>query len=318
MDLMSFFGGPGRIVVTALLVAGLAGPATAAPGSVSAGRASYPGRIDLPDGFRPEGIATGRGHTAYVGSLADGDIYAANLRTGAGKVISEGDGSPSVGMKLDRWGRLWVAGGGDGDAKVVDTRTGQVLATYEFAEAPTFVNDVVLSRHAAWFTDSQRASLYRVPLGHAERGRKGSFTTVPLGGEWQQVPGEFNANGLSTTPDGRALLVVQSFTGFLFRVDPLTGEASRVDLGGETLPNGDGLLRHGRILYVVQNQLDQVAVLRLDRTGESGSLVRTITSPDFDVPTTVARHGSALYLPNARFTTPPGPDTEYWITRVGR
>ena len=42
--------------------------------------------------------------------------------------------------------------------------------------------------------------------------------------------------------------------------------------------------------------------------------MRTITADDlgpstsFDVPTTVARFGSHLYLPNARFTTPPDAD----------
>src|SRR5262245_61147479 len=35
-----------------------------------------PSHLDLPDGFRPEGIATGSRHTAYLGSLADGDILA--------------------------------------------------------------------------------------------------------------------------------------------------------------------------------------------------------------------------------------------------
>ena len=49
-----------------------------------------------------------------------------------------------------------------------------------------------------------------------------------------------------------------------------------------------------------------------DRTG----LVDTLTSPDFDVPTTVARWRDGLYLPNARFTTPATPETEYWVTRV--
>jgi hypothetical protein len=48
------------------------------------------------------------------------------------------------------------------------------------------------------------------------------------------------------TPDGRALLVVQSNTGYRFRVDPHTGVATRVDLGGTLLTNGDGLLVQGR------------------------------------------------------------------------
>ena len=62
-------------------------------------------RIDLPVGFQPEGIAIGKGPYAYLGSLADGDIYRANLRTGKGRVISQGPGTPSVGLKLDRRGR---------------------------------------------------------------------------------------------------------------------------------------------------------------------------------------------------------------------
>jgi hypothetical protein len=59
-------------------------------------------------------------------------------------------------------------------------------------------------------------------------------------------------------------------------------------------------------------------VLRLDRTGLSGHVVRTITSKDFDVPTTVARFGKNLYLPNARFGVAPAdaPTADYWISRV--
>jgi len=34
-------------------------------------------------------------------------------------------------------------------------------------------------------------------------------------------------------------------------VDPDTGEASAIDLGGDAVPNGDGLLLRGHTLYVV-------------------------------------------------------------------
>src|SRR5262245_37461018 len=47
----------------ALALALTAIPALAAP---------FPSRIDLPDGWQPEGITAGRGTTAYVGSLATG------------------------------------------------------------------------------------------------------------------------------------------------------------------------------------------------------------------------------------------------------
>jgi sugar lactone lactonase YvrE len=293
------------------LVLPAAGSAQAAPRT--------PARIALPDGFQPEGITIGPGKNAYFGSRADGDIYRVNLRTGRGQVISQGPGSASVGLKSDQRGRLYVAGGPSGTGRVVSTRTGKILASYTFTKAPTFVNDVVLTATTAWFTDSLQAKLYGVPLTRHGVAPASSVVTLPLSGDWvQSTDGMNNANGISTTPDRRALLVVQSNTGLLFRVNPRTGRATRVDLHGALLTNGDGLLRTGRTLYAVQNRLNQVAVLRLNRSGTSARPVDTLTSPDFDVPTTVAAHGRYLYLPNARFSTKATPTTDYWVTRIRR
>jgi sugar lactone lactonase YvrE len=133
-----------------------------------------------------------------------------------------------------------------------------------------------------------------------------------------QQPNAFNANGIALTPNGRALLVVNSFAETLYRVDPSSGVATAVDLGGYELTNGDGLLVEGRTLYVVQNRLNQVAVFKLNRRGTEGRLIDTLSSPEFDVPTTVASYKDSLYLPNARFgTTDPQP-AEYWVTRIDR
>lgn len=278
---------------------------------------SFPARISLPDGFQPEGIAIS-GSTAYFGSLVDGDIYAAALRTGRGKVISQGPGSPSVGLKADDRGRLWIAGGSSGTARVVDIRTGKILKSYALTTEPaTFVNDVVLSKSSAWFTDSSRPVVYQVPIG-----RHGQLLdqvrTVPLTGDYVHDPTGFNGNGLTLTPDGRAVIIVQSSTGFLFRVDPRTGVTQRVDLGGTLMTNGDGMLLLGRTLYVVQNFSNQVAVLNLNRAGTTGAQTRTITDPGFDIPTTAAAFGHRLYLANARFSTPPTAITPYWATAVRR
>ena len=54
-------------------------------------------------------------------------------------------------------------------------------------------------------------------------------------------------------------MIVQSATGQLFRVDPQTGVATSIDLGGAVLSNGDGPLFKGQYLHVVQNQLNQIA-----------------------------------------------------------
>ncbi|HEX6151570.1 superoxide dismutase [Nocardioides sp.] len=298
-------------LVIAIAAAVFAPVATAAPAEKP-----FPATIDLPNGFLPEGIAVGPGPTAWFGSRADGDVYEVNLRTGRGQIVSQGPGTPSVGLKSDRRGRLFIAGGPAGDGRVVSSHSGEILASYQFTTDPSFVNDVVLTRSAAWFTDSFNAQLYKVP-----RSRSGSLpdpgavVTVPLGGDWDQGTG-FGANGITATPDHRALLVVHSTSGLLYRVDRRTGDASVVDLGGALLTAGDGLLLVRRTLYAVQNQLNQVAVVSLNRAGTQGRVVRTITSADFDIPTTVARFGRWLYLPNARFNTPPTPDTPYWVTRV--
>jgi sugar lactone lactonase YvrE len=294
--------------------------------SASAGSASashpprFPARFDLPAGFQPEGIAIDRAGKAYFGSRLDGDIYAADLRTGQGRVISQGPGTGSLGMKTDQRGRLFVAGGGGGNGRVIDTGTGRLLASYTFTTAtPTFVNDVILGNGSAWFTDSQRPVLYQVPLGRdGKLPAQSAVRTIPLSGDYVHSPVSNNANGISLTPDGRALIVIQSSSGFLLRVDPYTGVAKRVDLGTALMTNGDGLWLSGNTLYVVQNRLNKIAVLDLNQSGTRGTLVREIRSTDFDVPTTIAVFGGRLYLPNARFTTPPTPTTPYWVTAVSR
>ncbi|HEX2314369.1 MAG TPA: superoxide dismutase [Thermomonospora sp.] len=283
----------------------------AVPGASAQDRPDGPGHPDafpLPDGFQPEGIAIGRGPFAYFGSRVDGDIYRVDLRTGKGAVFSQGPGTPSLGMKVDPWGRLFVAGGSGGDARVVDTRTGRVLASYRLAEGASFVNDVVLHKGAAWFTDSTNKVLYKLRLGP---GGALPATVHRLDLQGVDYGQGINANGIVPTPDGRNLLVVQSNQGRLLRVDPATGQASVVDLAGETLQFGDGLLLRGRVLYAVQNRLNVVAEVHLSPDGASGRVVRRIGDPRFDVPTTAAAYRGRLYLPNARFTTPPTPMTPY-------
>src|SRR4051812_5650812 len=105
-----------KAVFLAGLVALLVAPPAVAEARAQAHTAPvYPTQFSLPDGFQPEGIAIGPGHAAYFGSRATGDIYRADLRTGTGKVISKGPGTPSLGLKIDGRGRLFVSGGSGGD-----------------------------------------------------------------------------------------------------------------------------------------------------------------------------------------------------------
>ncbi len=286
--------------------------------SAALAKASFPEVIALPNGWQPEGIAIGKGTTFYVGSIPTGAVYRGDLRTGKGSILVAGAaGRNAIGVAHDR-GRLFVAGGETGKAFVYDARSGSLAREIQLATGgdPTFVNDVVVTKRAAYFTDSSRAVLYRVAL--SKNGAPAAQAqAVPLTGDFEIVPG-FNLNGIDATPDGKTLVVVQSANGKLFSVSASTGVTKEITLGGATVPNGDGLLLHGRTLYVVQNQLNRIAVVSLAKGFRSGSITRTITNPGFDVPTTIDRHGKNLYAVNARFSTPPGPTTTYSVVRVSR
>ena len=171
---------------------------------------------------------------------------------------------------------------------------------------------------AAYFTDSRNQQLYVVPFGR--KGRlpgQDKVRVLPLTGDLVYDPAAFNLNGIAAARDGWALLAVQSNTGFLFRINPRTGVTRRVDLGGAVLTNGDGLLLAGRVLFVVQNRLNQIAVVVLSRSLDRGRVVTTLTDPDLDVPTTIAFQAGRLYAVNARFGTPDPATARYDIVRVG-
>jgi len=295
------------IVFAALALAGVGG-------SQAATEKAYPDTIRLPDAFQPEGIAIA-GNTFYVGSIPTGAIYRGSLRSGRGGILVPGGaGKAAIGVDVNR-GRVFVAGGPTGKAFVYSARTGRELATYQLTSAETFVNDVVVTRTAAWFTDSVNQVLYRVALGPGGRpGGPSSVQTVPLTGDLVYEDG-FNANGIDATRNGRTLVLVQSNTGKLFTATP-AGVTSEIDLGGGSVPNGDGILLDGMRLYVVQNRDNKIARIAVDRTLSSGRILGYLTDPDFDVPTTIDDHGKRLYAVNARFGTPPTPTTRYDVVQV--
>jgi sugar lactone lactonase YvrE len=193
---------------------------------------------------------------------------------------------------------------------------GVLVQEYTLTAPGTFVNEVIVTRDAAYFTQSSLAEYYGVPLGEdGQLPAQSAVATIPLSGDWQQVAG-FNSNGIEATKNGKSLIIVNSASGKLYHVVPDTGVATLIDLGGASVSSGDGLLLKGRTFYVVRNSLNQIAVFKLAHDLLSGVLVQTITDPRFDVPTTIARFGKALYAVNASFTTPPTPSTTYTIVRV--
>jgi sugar lactone lactonase YvrE len=290
----------------ASLVIAIACAAAVAAAATWAGGAKtpkpFPDVIQLPTGFQPEGIEVGKGTTFFVGSVATGAIYRGDLRTGGGSILVPGvAGRSATGIELDSRNRLFVAGAATGSAYVYSAANGSLLRTYTFATAPTFINDVVVTHDAAYFTDSQRPVLYKVPIGAGSA--LGDAQTIPLSGDYVHVANAFNLNGIDATANGKTLVAVQTVNGKLYRIEPATGATKQISLGSESVPNGDGILLTGKTLYVVQNQQNTIAVISLagDLGTGAGALLTRLTDSDFSVPTTIDDLGRRLYAVNARF-----------------
>jgi sugar lactone lactonase YvrE len=311
-----------RLALTALGAAALAfaggTAATAAPASAAPASADLlPKTIPLPNGYQPEGIATS-GATFYVGSLVDGRIMRGSVLTGRLNPFIPGrTGDATAGLEVHGT-LLFAAGAATGTLKAYDLRTGRKLAERRVAPAgESFINDVAVIGDKAYYTDSTKAQLYVLPFGSKGHGHGRHFGAVKvLPTPAITIRAGFNANGIETTPDGTALLVIQSNTGILWRVSPRTGAATPVDLGGADLTNGDGILRRGRTLFVVRNVNNAIVKVALNRAGRAGRVTATITDPTLDVPATIAPFGPFLYAANARFTTPATPTTPYHISRI--
>ena len=297
-----------------LLAAGLA---IAAPAALA--KASFPDTLSLPNGFRPEGIAI-QGNTFYVGSIPNGAIYAGDLRTGSQKFLIPGaDGRAATGLKVSH-GLLFVSGAGTGKAFVYDLKTRALVREVQLAQGAgaTFVNDVVVTKKAAYFTDSNRPFIYRLAL-EKKHAPAATAQAIALTGDYvHQAPPALNLNGIVATKNGKTLIGVQTATGKLFTIDPNTGATRQIDTGAVSFPRGDGLLLQGKMLYVVQNTENKIAVVKLSHDLSRGTFERYITDSDFDVPTTIARKGKHLYAVNARFTTAATPATTYTVVRVER
>lgn len=311
-----------NLVLVPLMIGALAAPA----GWASQARDTIP----LPDDFQPEGIAVGARGTFYVGSLNDGDIYRGKLSTGRGRVFIDVTGRQAAGLKVHRKHHLlFVAGAFDGHGYVYSTRTGATVKKLRLrGRQPSMINDVALTRRAAYFTDSFHPRIHRVPIG--PEGKVGRPSTIRVTGPaGASDPGTFGLNGIVALNRGRTLLVDHSELGILATVNPRTGASHRVRLTQGELVAGalDGLARRRHRVWVVQNGANSIAVVRLSDDLRRGRVVRTITDPAFQVPTTVALHRNLLAAVNARFDlgfpppvgpgAPPGTSFDVVVVRVG-
>ena len=300
------------------IVAALAIPATSVAADSGHGHdGDRPDTIDLPAGFQGEGVAVGAGNNFYAGSVTDGRIARGDLRDATSDVFVSTPLVPSAtGLKADqRHNLLWVSGAGTGMAAVYNLKTGApVTALTLTTTTPAFINDVIVTRDAAYFTNSNTPEIYRVPV--SREGEVGTPETIALSGPAANFVAGFNLNGIEATANGRTLISINSATGELFTIDAATGESALIDVDGMTFPTGDGILLQGGTLYVLQNGnapggINQIDVIKLRRNLTEGRLVDTITNPFFETATTLARKGDILVAVNSQFGGAPiDPESE--------
>jgi hypothetical protein len=313
--------------------------------SASAGEKPFAKIVPALEGAPPEGFTIGKGHTAYNGSV-DGSIYKVNLRNGEGEILvpSEPDFDlfagecNKLGMRVDpRSNYLFVAGCVNGDAYVYDADSGELIMKYQLDDSGnSVINDIAITVDSVYFSDFGQPVIYRLPL--TKNGQipedANAATAIPLTGDFENgdnLIGAF-ANGIVATPDGKTLIVGNSGTSKIFKVDPATGHADEIIVSpslaglmplGEDLVGSflDGIVMFKNALFILASgfspdDLDSVQVVMLSKDMLTGTLVGKITDPDMDGVASGAFHGNSLYVNNARYFTFPESTTEYWITKL--
>src|SRR3954467_9792951 len=96
---------------------------------------TLPRRLNLPNGWQPEGIAAGAGNQIFVGPLYSGAGLRAAARTGLSRIgVAGRRGRAATGLKRSG-NRLFVSGADSGRAWVYDARSGRQLKAFQLAPA---------------------------------------------------------------------------------------------------------------------------------------------------------------------------------------
>lgn len=242
----------------------------------------------------------------YLGTVADTSIYAVRLDDPQNpeRLVGPEDGMGSVfGLALDGRNRILYAAsarvvlnpdGTPADRETallaVDLLTGGISARHTVAGAGRF-SDVVASDGVVYASDSVAGRIYRL------EGPGAQLEVYAEDSRFASLQGIALAQG--------ALWVVDYATG-LWRIDPVSREASRVEVLEGSLIGFDGLATDSfGELYAVRNGVQPHGLfhIALEPWGR-GARVRPVLTghPDFDEPTTVrVSDGRLFVLANAQW-----------------
>ena len=234
----------------------------------------------------PEGVAWDPGRGLVYAGGEGGEIYAVTLE---GKVTQVGSsGGSMLGVAVDGRGRVYACDDGNGEIArwdpVADETT--TYARGVGGEGMDCPNVAAFGPDGALYVtcsgEEGRPEIVRIARGgaHVER-----WTTA--------VPGY--PNGALVTPDGSALIVVESHAQRLVRVaiaaDGAAGEISVIAMLPDTDADGVALAADGA-LWVTLYRPD--GLVRIAPDGTSQVVVDDHLAQTFDAPTNIAWVGAEL------------------------
>ena len=308
-------------VASRILLALLAITVLAAGGVVTTHGADHVTKVftlDPSTHGNPEGVAFDPSSGAFfVGATGDGTIYRGTLdNSTVTEFIPGAPGKEAVGMKV-ALGKLYVAGGFSGAVWVYDIATKQTVASFQTGVGG-MLNDLVVTKTGDVFvTDSFRPILWRITAAQVGVG-SGTPEGIPVGPEIQYVtdPFPFNLNGIVALKGGQQLIVGQSNTGRLFRID-LDNNAPNGreihEIAVEPLFSDGLLLDKGQLIVVTFDPA--LTFVKLDDELEQGEVVERRTDATFREPSTVARARTFYLVVNADFGTSTTPFTVTGLPR---
>jgi Cu-Zn family superoxide dismutase len=255
------------------------------------------------DAAFPESIAAApTGNTIYVSSFLTGAVVKGTAGGALQPFLAAGaDGRKSAtGLHVDARGRLLVLTGHGLQLQIVDAKTGKFEGRLTANDGhASNLNDLVVTKSGdAYITETGTPAIYRATAKQLAR-RTGHLTlwVAPKSSVVPDDPSHLNLNGIALTSDERYLLVGQTATGSLYRVDVKTRAVRRVAITGGSLAGSDGLLLRKRRLYVVTHT-GGIKKVTLNGKYTAGRVTATLTDATLDFPTSIEAIGGRLIVTN--------------------
>ncbi len=257
----------------------------------------------------------------YISNSEDGTVYRVDVdNQRAEEFLPPGrDGRTVAGGLAADDSRLFVTGFETGRAFVYDAETGGLLRRFESGSGGV-INDVVVTGDGdAYLTDLRRPVIWWIPAAEARNVSSEPTELQPfldLRGTAIDYREGTNLRGIVATADGENLFTIQANTGQLYRIDLSSRRVTEVDLSGERLENGEGMLLEGETLYVLRGDPPALWKLELSAEGDSARVVSETSLPPASNPTTLTDGDDRLLIVNHQFDSTERPP--YTVSRTRR